>query len=107
MIRDKLGRFVKGKNLGHDSWNWKPENHIFIEKECACGCGQKFTIPKSKKQNFIWGHNTNIRDKKLCHKIAKKIWITRRKMGFVPTSPLCRMIKESNEYKHWRTAIFK
>jgi very-short-patch-repair endonuclease len=41
------------------------------ERICACGCGKKFVCRITRKQKFLWGHNTRLFTSEFMSKIHK------------------------------------
>ena len=114
MVRNKKGQFVKGCNLKKNSPRYNLELHIQQEVLCACGCGKKITVklidikPEDRhKKRFVRGHNLRVLTKEQKNKLYTKMSKTRRNNGIRRLTPIYRLIKESLEYKNWRTSVFK
>lgn len=101
-------RFVSGHNSKLDA---KAREVVAIQNRetrvCICGCGKTFECDKSSKQKVLWGHNWVLRSPQERSLTGIKTAATRRKNRKTPLfTPLYKVIRESTQYKQWRTDVF-
>ena len=104
--RDKRGCFIKGKNIGVNSFNYNPDYHIFIEDKCRCGCGSCIIYRKSQPKYFIHSHNLRVLSEESRKRVYVKGAITRRNNGIPRLTPLYKLIKGNQKYQDWRKAVY-